>query len=61
LYRSLAEWAWRLAMLAAVLWVGWRVVQLREEVADLTDPGDEPAETAAAAPLVPVLHVRLAP
>jgi hypothetical protein len=39
-------------MLAAVLWVGWQVVQLREDIADLADPGDEPAEIAAVAPSV---------
>jgi hypothetical protein len=53
LYRSLAEWAWRLALLAAVLWVGWQVVQLREDIADLADPGDQAEEVAAAAPAVP--------
>jgi hypothetical protein len=42
--RALAEWIWRLAMLAAVIWVGWQVEQLRE---DLADPGVEPAEAAA--------------
>jgi hypothetical protein len=38
------EWIWRLAILAAVVWVGWEVLQLREDIAD---PGDEPAESAA--------------
>jgi hypothetical protein len=42
-------------MLAAVLWVGWQVVQLREDIADLADPGDEPAEVAAAAPELPAV------
>jgi hypothetical protein len=37
MFRSGIEWAWRLAMLAAVLWVGWQVVQLREDIADLGD------------------------
>jgi hypothetical protein len=52
--RSLAEWAWRLAMLAAVLWVGWQVVQLREDVADLVDPGDDSAEIADSTVLLQV-------
>jgi hypothetical protein len=42
--RIWAEWTWRLAMLAAVLWVGWQVVQLREDIADLGD--DPPAAVA---------------
>ena len=42
--RTLAEWVWRLALLAAVLWVGWQVAQLRE---DLADPGPEPEESTA--------------
>ena len=42
--RTIAEWVWRLAILAAVLWAGWEVAQLRE---DLVDPGDEPAEAAS--------------
>lgn len=37
--RTIVEWVWRLAMLAAVLWVGWEVGQLREDLAD-------PAETS---------------
>ncbi len=41
MFRSIAEWVWRLAILAAVLWVGWEVAQLREDIAD---PGDEPTE-----------------
>lgn len=45
--RTIAEWAWRLAMLAAVLWVGWQVALLREDIADLVDPGEGPAEVAA--------------
>lgn len=47
--RQLAEWTWRLAMLAAVLWVGWEVVQLREDILDIADPGDE-ATAATASP-----------
>jgi hypothetical protein len=46
LLRVLAEWAWRLAMLGAVLWVGWQVAQLREDILDLADPGDDQTETA---------------
>ncbi len=42
--RTIAEWVWRLAILAAVLWVGWEVAQLRE---DLADPGDEPIEASS--------------
>lgn len=41
--RTTAEWVWRLAILAAVLWADWEVAQLRE---DFADPGDDPAETA---------------
>jgi|GEM_PF-3662721 len=33
-------------MLAAVLWVGWQVAQLREDIADLTDPADDEAQVA---------------
>jgi hypothetical protein len=44
MFRSGIEWAWRLAMLAAVLWVGWQVVQLREDIADL---GDDPPPAVA--------------
>jgi hypothetical protein len=43
--RTITDWIWRLAILAAVLWVGWQVAQLRE---DLADPGEEPTETATA-------------
>jgi hypothetical protein len=42
--RSIAEWTWRVAMLAAVLWVGWQVVQLRE---DLAEPVDDTPDTTA--------------
>jgi hypothetical protein len=52
LSRSIAEWVWRLTMLAAVLWVGWEVVQLREDLADLAVPGDEATDIAGAAALV---------
>jgi hypothetical protein len=41
-------------MLAAVLWVGWQVVQLREDVADLVDPGDDSAEIADSTVLLQV-------
>jgi hypothetical protein len=44
MFSKFAEWAWRLAILAAVLWVGWEVAQLRE---DLMDPGDEQTESAS--------------
>lgn len=45
--RTIAEWTWRLGMLAAALWVGWQVALLREDIADLVDPGEEPVEVAA--------------
>ena len=46
--RTMAEWIWRLAILAAVLWVGWEVAQLREDLLDLVDPVDGPAATVSA-------------
>jgi hypothetical protein len=49
LNRSIAEWVWRLTMLAAVLWVGWELVQLREDIADLAAPDDEAADLSGAA------------
>jgi hypothetical protein len=45
--RTLAEWTWRLAILAAVLWVGWEVALLREDVLDAVDPAEEPAAAVA--------------
>ena len=47
--RTIIEWVWRVAMLAAVLWVGWQVARLRE---DLINPDDEPEETAQATALM---------
>lgn len=47
--RTIIEWIWRIAILAAVLWVGWQVVQLRE---DLINPDDEPEEPAQATALM---------
>jgi hypothetical protein len=41
MFRPLAVWLWRLAVLAALLWIGWELHRLRVDLAEpLDDQGD---------------------
>jgi len=42
--RQIAEWTWRLAMLAVLLWVGW---ELRQFHADYMQPVDDGSTVSA--------------
>jgi len=42
--RKIAEWSWRVAMLAALLWVGW---ELRQFHADYMQPVDDGSTVSA--------------
>jgi hypothetical protein len=44
--QALAEWIWRLAMLAGMLWVGWELHSLRDDLAQ--PPPDDAVQTAGA-------------
>ena len=44
--RKIAEWSWRVAMLAALLWVGW---ELRQFHADYMQPVDDGSTVTAGA------------
>ncbi len=48
--RMLAVWLWRLAVLAAPLWIGWELHSLR---VDLAEPPDEQGDVALRAPAGP--------
>ncbi len=45
--RMLAVWLWRLAVLAALLWIGWELHSLR---VDLAEPPDDQGDVALVAP-----------
>ena len=46
--RAVAEWAWRLAVLAALCWIGWELHQIHEDMFEPDD--DEQIEAKLAAP-----------
>jgi hypothetical protein len=45
--RAIAEWLWRLAILAALCWIGWELDQIHE---DMFEPADEQQAEPAAVP-----------
>lgn len=47
--RTIAEWVWRLAVLAALCWIGWEVHLIHE---DMFDSGDEEQADPVAASTV---------
>ena len=42
----MAEWLWRCALLCALVWIGWELMLLHN---DLQQPADDPATVAAGA------------